>query len=339
LAVEHIHTFLVHPGKSSGQPPQIGGTTVALDGKLFKLLNDIYSRSDSECDIEISFNQGAGGAQQNPCRELILDYLQGPTLTRGRRIAERLEKVTTHRSGLGLLFLIVGKEGRTHKIVVSRFPADSAILAEENQQALTVEFLERVFMKSATAYKAAAYEDTSFVSGFWIGRAVDRQVNNREVQLSNYWIVDFLDSDFRTTSAAGTRRLAAALRNAARKSSDVAVKIEIASAVTLAGVLKGRKLSIADFGDHYGLSDAAKQAIADEIKSPEIMTERFQFNSEEFAAQVPYRSVELDSGALLTAQSADFDKVFERKVIDEAGQRVRYSTEGKVVSEKLAKTK
>jgi hypothetical protein len=339
MAVEQIHTYLVHPGKGSDDAPQIGGTSVALDGKLFRLLSDVYSKSDIECDIEISFNHDADGAQKNPCRDLILEYLRGPTLVRGRRIAERLERATTHRSGLGLLFPIAGKESRNHKIVVSRFPADSAILAEEDQQALTVQFLERVFMKSATAYKAAAYEDSSLASGFWTGRAVDKQINNREVQLSNYWIVDFLESDFRTTSAAGTRRLAVALRNAAKKSDDVSVKSEIVAAATLAGGLKGRRLSITDFGNHFGLSDTAKQLIAEEIRSPEILTERFQFDAAEFATQAAYRSVELDSGAMLTAQSGEFDKVFEREVLDESAQRVRYSTEGKVVSQKLAKTK
>jgi hypothetical protein len=339
LAVEHIHTYLVHPGKASEGTAQIGGTDVKLEGKLFRLLSDIYVRSDRECDIEISFNHATDGTQQNPCRDLILDYLRGPTLVRGRRLAERLEKVTTNRSGLGLLFLIAGKEGRNHKIVVSRFPADSAILAEEDKQALTVQFLERVFMKSATAYKAALYQDSSLPAGFWTGRAVDKQINNREVQLSNYWIGEFLDSDFRTTSAAGTRRLAVALRNAAKKSRDIAVKSQIASAVTLAGGLKGRRISINDFSKQFELSEAARQAIADEIKQPDILAERFQFDATEFAEQVPYRSVELDSGALLTAQSSDFDKVFERQVVDIAAQRVRYSAEGKVVSQRLAKTK
>jgi hypothetical protein len=58
------------------------------------------------------------GIQQNDCRDLICKYMNGPTLARGRAIAERLEKYTDGRSGLGLLFLIAGKEGRDHKISV-----------------------------------------------------------------------------------------------------------------------------------------------------------------------------------------------------------------------------
>ena len=339
MAIEHIHTYLVHPGKGSEAAPQISGKAVPLDGKIFALLDEIYSRSQNECNIDISFNHSADGRQQNSCRDLIVDYLGRPNLARGRRIAERLEKVTTHRSGLGLLFLIAGKESRDHKLVISRFPTDIAILAEEDQRTLNVEFLERVFMKSARAYKAAAYQDSSLTSGFWVGGAVDKQINNPETQLSKYWINEFLDSDFSTTSAAGTRRLAVALRSAAKNADDVAVKHEITSAVTLATNLEGRSLSIRDFGQRLHLSEAAKQAIANEIREPRLAEERSRFDLAEFSKHVAYRSIELDSGAMLTADFADFARVFRQEVIDEVEQKMRFSTEGKVVNEKLRKSR
>jgi hypothetical protein len=220
MPIEHIHTYLVHPGKGTEEASRIRGNTLALNGKVFSLLSEVYLSSDRDCSIEISFNHREDGTQQNPCRDLIVAYLSDPTVVHGRQIAERLEKVTTHRSGLGLLFLIAGKEGRDHKVVISRFPADFGILAEESERALTVEFLDRVFMKRATTYKAAAYQDASLRAGLWLGRAVDKQINSDMVQLSNYWIAEFLDSDFRTTAAAGTKRLAVALRDAARKSGE-----------------------------------------------------------------------------------------------------------------------
>jgi hypothetical protein len=57
-------------------------------------------------------------------------------------------------------------------------------------------------------------------------------------------------SDFRITAAAGTRRFGAAMRNAARNCKDLPVKSEIPAAVTLAGALAGRRLSIN--GDDQG---------------------------------------------------------------------------------------
>jgi hypothetical protein len=302
------------------------------------LLDGIYAKSDTECDIDILFNHNAAGEQQNDCRDLIIAYLRKPTLPRGRAIANRLARMTDQRSGLGLLFLIAGKEGRHHKIVISRFPTDYAILAEEHQEDLTVEFLERVFMKSATSYKAAAYQDTSLDAGFWLGRAVDKQINSRVAQVSDYWIFDFLDSDFQVTGPQGTRRLGIALRNAAKKAEDIHVKSEIAAAVTLAGGLRGKKTSIREFEEHFGLSATAVEAIENELATPALAEERFQFDLDEFRTQVPYRSIELNNGGLLTADATDFDKVFHREVIDEKEQKVRFSTEGKVVSERLRKS-
>jgi hypothetical protein len=106
------------------------------------------------------------------------------------------------------VFLIAGKEGPEHKIIISRFPTDSAIYVDDNARALTVEFLERVFMKNKASYKAVAYQDRSLLGGFWSGRAVDKQLNSLGGQLSDYWIADFLLSEFSVTPAAGTRRFA-----------------------------------------------------------------------------------------------------------------------------------
>jgi hypothetical protein len=337
MAIEKIHSYMLRPRKGTTEDRDIGGTAVPLEGRLFELLNDIYS--SDECDIAISFNPAADGTQHNQCRELIVEYLNGPTLARGRRLADRLEKVTDHRSGMGLLFLIAGREGREHKIVLSRFPADSAILAEENERELSVEFLERVFMKSATAYKAATYQDASITHGFWVGRATDKQINARITQISNYWIADFLASDFKTTAAAGTRRLAIALREAAKNSTDVGVKSEIAAAVTLARGLAGRRLSAREFAEHFQLSGAARKALQSEIKSDALADERFQFDVGEFVEHVPYRSVELDNGAVLTADSGEFPVIFQREVIESDRNRVRFSTEGSIVNEKFGRTR
>jgi hypothetical protein len=268
-----------------------------------------------------------------------MEYLKAPTLDNGGAIAKRLEQFTTFRSGLGLLFLIAGNEGAEHKLVISRFPAGSAILVEENSRSLSVEFLERVFMKSAHSYKAAAYRGTSLRAGFWTGRAIDKQISNPAVQVSNYWIAQFLESDFQTTSAAGTRRLAVVLRDAARTASDVSVKSEIAAAVTLAGVLKGEATSILDFQQHFGFSDAARQAIGRRIKRDDTVTEKFVFDLDEFSNHVAYRSIELDNGAILTASAKNFADVFHREPIGSDKERSRYWTEGRVESERLNKSR
>jgi hypothetical protein len=338
LPITNIHTYLVHPAKGSEDAASVGGAAIALSGKMFDLLKGIYDRCETECDISISFNRAANGTQQNDCRDLMLTYLGGPTVVRGRYIASRLAKVTTNRSHLGLLFLIAGQEGLDHKLVVSRFPADSGILAEEDANGLSVEFLEKVFMKNAKSYKAVMYRHRSLSSGFWEGKATDKQVNSSEIDIPNYWIAEFLESDFRTTAAAGTRRLAIACRDAARKSDNSLIKSEIAAAATLATGLSGQRFSVRQFANRIGLTPAAQAAIFAELK-PAVVDEAFQLDASEFSRIIAYRSIELDNGGMLTAEVGSFDDVFQRQPVDGPDSQVRFSTEGKIVSEKLGKAR
>jgi hypothetical protein len=224
---------------------------------MFTLLDNIYSRSDNECDIDITFRPTRDGKQQNDCRDLLVGYLAGPTLDTAKLLAERLRDNTDGRSGLGLLFLIAGKESTNHKVVISRFPTDSAIYVDENSRKFTVEFPERVFVKNKASYKAVVYQHSSLRGGFWTGRAVDKQLNSPGGQLPDYWISDFLLSEFSVTPAAGTRRLAVALRDAARRA-PLPVKQELTAAATLANGLAGQKLSINTFGDQFNLSRHAR---------------------------------------------------------------------------------
>jgi hypothetical protein len=336
VPIHQIHTYLVHPRKGSDTDRQINGTAVPLRGRLFELLDGIYSRAEQECEIDIIFKPTDDGVQQNSCRDLICTYLGDPTLMIGRAIAERLETQTDKRSGLGLLFLIAGREGHEHKIVISRFPTDSAILVEENPRTLDVEFLERVFMKNKTSYKAVMYRDSSLRGGLWSGKAIDKQISLAG-ESSDYWIAYFLMSAFKVTPVQGTRRLGTALREAA-KTSDIDVKQEIIAAATLAGRLGRQTMSINDFEQRFNLSSAAREAIGKELKSPRLADERFEFVAPEFNDLLAFRSKELSNGAMLTAPSANFDDVFQEEIVDEATHVVKFTTQGMVINEKLKPT-
>lgn len=336
MPIQNIHTFLVYPNKGIEEPVAASGTAVPLEGKVYELLRGVYGAGEDDHPIDISFNHDAAGDANNACRTLICDYIRQPSVETGRAIATRLGSFTTKRSGLGLLFLAQGYEGLQPRVVIARFPANNGILAEQGDQALTVQFLERVFMRSAFAYKAVAFQDTSIDKEFWTGKAIDRQINSGELEVSRYWINDFLDSDFRTTSAAGTKRLAKAMRDAARKTPDLPVKQEIVAAVTLAQGVNGQTMNTEQFMERFGLSPAAREAIVREMPYRNLIQEQFRFDAPEFARQVPFRSVQLDSGAILTADARKFDEVFEHEDVPDG---VRYFTTGKVVSDKLEKVR
>ena len=339
LKVNNIHSYLVHPGKNIDKQPAIKGTTVPLSGKLFDMLGQVFINSDRECTHDITFEPSDDGKQVNPCRDLVINYIKNSTKTNGLQIADRLQRFTTGKSGLGLLFLLSGKHGRERKIVISRFPADNAILAEEAADGLTVEFLEKVFMKSATAYKAAVYRGTSTTGDFWDGRAVDKQINHELLAISNYWIKDFLASDFRATSAQGTKRLANIIIAATKKADDVKVKQELVAAAQLARGLRGRATSIKDFCNRFVLSTVAKKLLNDQCPNEAVMSERFRFSETEYDRHIAIRSVELDNGAILMAAADQFDLVFDHAMVNSTNGEQKFSTQGKVVDEKLKRSR
>jgi hypothetical protein len=324
----------VYPNKGSDNPRIIAGTDVPLEGEVFVLLQDVYGKAERDCVIDIAFDRAVDGAARNDCRTLLLHYAGAPSVDAGLPLATRLGSFSTRRSALGLLFIATGMVGQQRKIVIARFAAHNGILADENREALSVQFVERVFLKSVGSYKAALFQDSVNDTGFWTGKAVDKQITSGEAEVSRYWITEFLASDFRTTSATGTRVLAAAMRNAAKITGDLDIKKEITAAATLGAGLNDQVMTAGDFIGRFGLSQQARDAIVGQMRHPGLLTEQFRFNAEEFNRQLPYKSVELNSGAILTAAAPEFDNVFEHSEPDENGE-VTYSATGRVVSTKF----
>jgi len=223
------------------------------------------------------------------------------------------------------------------RVVLSRFPTDQAILAELDESGLAVEFLEQVFIKRMSAYKALLLDDAQpSPSGFWNGKATDRQAGGSAENISDYWIGGFLNADFAETSAQGTRRLVAALKHAIKKNPNLDIKSEIASATTVAqNVFKGKQTSIRSFCDHFGFSEATKQTIQNQLSKPSLFDKVFQFDDSEFEQNAPYRTVEMENGAILTAPSGEFEKVFREKKM--SGGEIEYSTSGRIRDQRLAR--
>jgi len=339
MEIGSIHSFLVHPGKNQEEPHDINGTAVTKNGRLFDMLKRVFDSADNECQHHISFVPDTEAEQRNECRDSFLGYLTNCDVPSGRHIAKRLQGVTTNKSGLGLLFLMVGEHKGETKLMVSRFPADSGILAEEKARGLSVEFLERIFMKSATSYKAAVYSGRSHDRDFWKGKAVDKQINSAESYISNYWIRDFLRSDFLTPGEAGTRRFAVAVRDAMNQTSDSKVKEDIAALHHFVSGMPKKVVSARDVLNQFHVSEGTQQEIKTKFHREALFEERFRFVPDEFVKHVAFKTVELDNGGLLTASTDRFDNVFTKDIVDQLQEIVKFSTQGKVVDQRFRKTK
>jgi len=312
-------------------PPGVNGVMLPLLGPLYEMLNLVFEKSDKECDIPIRFVMADDGSQNNAVRNIMLAFVEDPVLKKGKVVAERMRDSTTPKSGPALFFIILGKEGTLSKIVLSRFPADQGILAQLKKDTLQVEFIERVFMKNAQSYKAALYRGSSIKGDFWKGAAIDKQAN----ELANYWIYEFLSSDFETTSKSGTQRFAKAMREATRKTTDLEVKKQFLAVANLVQGIAGQSISINGIADKYGLSEDTKDAMLGQLSYPGLADDVFVLDIEEFSKSAAYSSVEMDNGGILSAPMGQFDDCFHRELLNSDPNHVRFTTEGRIVDEKI----
>lgn len=314
MPIHHAHTYLVHPGKGESTPAVIKESQLALHGKLFGLLSKIYDNAEEECALDILFNH-KNGVQQNDCRDLFVTYASGPTLARGRKIAERLQQMSDGRSGVGLLFLVAGKDvNGKHKLLVARFSTDTGVLADDDPTGFTVTFLERIFMRNSKSYKAVCYVGGNIHTSFWQGGAVDRQINSGLTEVSQYWITDFLTARLSVTAARGTGRFAKAIKGAIKGAKDQAVHDEILATAKLVDGLNSKHLSINDIIGRFQLSAAATAAIHSNLP-PGIVDEKFRFDVREFRKFVAFRSMKLDNGVVIMADASEFDEVISQKPV------------------------
>ena len=338
MSITHFHSYLIHPGKNVDEKKRkaITGTELKLEGKLYEMFTGIFDETASSCTHAVSF---VSDNKQNDARDLIVSYAKGPTKKRGLKIAERLQGFTTKTPGIGLLFLVRGEKNGKIKTLLSRFPADVGILAEEEADGLNVEYLEKVFMKNSKKYKAAVYEDKSPDTKYWKGKVGDLQITDDGLRsISDYWVIDFLDSTCKTTPKSGSKRVAKMLRSAVKNANDPMVKAELVSAATLAPNLDGSKVSPSIIAKKLSLSKEAADAFEAEANE-ELWSEEFKFDSKSFRDVVSFETRELDNGAILTATSGDFDDIFTEEVLDKAtGLRI-YKTEGTPVDYRIKKAK
>ena len=332
MPIEKIFSFLTYPKNHAKATDKIDGLHIKPDkGKLSTMLSEVFDSAKSKRDVPITF---VADDQINPTREQLLAFFAKPKLTTAHSLAQSLQAATPGTAGMGLFFVCLGSDaGKPGKrTVLSRFAADEGVVASKNGSALSVEFVEQVFLKNAHTYKAASYQHEVDKSDVWKGVATDRQLNHGSKAIADYWIVDFLCSELTTTAAEGTRRLAVAMKEASRSTKDLQIRAQIVAAARLAGNLPANAMTIDQFCDQFAMSQGAKEAVKAAVKPARLIAESFRFDADEFIRHVPYKQVELDNGATLLAPTDKFEEVFHPQ---KEGDAHAYSTRGTIVNEKL----
>ncbi len=330
-----FYCFLTHAGKNEEVVEEVDGVEIEpKSAKLYKLLENIFYDQISDKHIPIAFIADGNGTQNNEMRDIIIEHLKKRTLHSGLAMGERLQSYTTNVSGMGLLFIMTGKFSGKIRIVISRFPADVGIMADRGKGGLKVELIEKVFMKDAFSYKSAVYEETQLNSPWWEGYAIDKQISYGAKCASNYWIREFLLSDFLATSRAGTRRLALAMRDSIRDEGNKSIQAELISVATLLNNQNGEPFSLKKLFKNFSLSQAAKDAILKRYPKSTV-NEHFTFDLAEYSAHAAIRHVNLNTGASLSAPVHTFDEIIEMDEDLETGI-TEFRTKGKVKRQRIS---
>lgn len=332
--ITFIHSFLVKPTHNDTDNLPIG-TIVPLKGDLFELLKIIFEKSDTECKIEIVFSPSEDGSQQNDVRDLLIHFLsQSDDGSRHEdilKLALRLLESTNRVTGPGLLFVIGGFDKGQSKIMVSRFPADEGIMADDQDGKLTVEFVDKLFMKDRNSYKAVVFHKLSGSSKTRGGKAVDKQVNDIRNPSSQYWIEDFLSCQLSVTSQAGSERFASALRKVYNETKDLGTKELLAAAARTIQNFDGEKHTPTELLMKLNVPQHIVSAVQKHI-GLHAMAETFQLNSSYFKSSFRFQSKLISNGVMITAEVDEFDKVVEQKTV---GEETEFKTKGKVINSKV----
>ena len=340
MSIISIRSFLVAPlkGKGGAHP---SGVELPLNGKMFDHLHGVYEASEKDCKIGIVF-QADTSSQYNPARELLATYV-GETsaeksMVLGAALAHWLQLVTSAKSGVGLFFLILGKSnsGAT-KIVLCRFPTERAIKAETDKAGkLTIEFVEQVFLKSLSSYKAVAYTDLTSGSATWSGKAVDRQITDLMLPTSKYWIYEFLRSEFAITSKLGSERVALAFQKVANGNASQSIKQEVTAAAVLLGKFDKKAITPKDLFKKLPLSAEAEAALISALPNTASEDEMFEFSNESFTNLFKYRTKLLDNGVLISAPVEKYDDLVKGT---QQGAETKFEVTGKVIEDKIEKVR
>lgn len=120
MEMTSVLSYLTSPGRNLAQQPEIGEAKIPGTSRVYEVVQRIFEEADRECNIPICFSS-PNGNQNNECRSYVLDLLSAPQdqlIENGRPLAQRLQQSTMKNSGLGLLFIAIGRSETEAKIVL-----------------------------------------------------------------------------------------------------------------------------------------------------------------------------------------------------------------------------
>jgi hypothetical protein len=291
--------------------------------KLFSLLGKIAESFVRSNKIEIIFQSKN---QHNVMRELFIRYLKDDKKSI-QEIFRILADSTPIASGKALCFIFIYSFNDKQHLCIIRMPVTTeAASATINSGNLDINIAEDIYIKSAKSYKSVVFEYKNEDDFTWEGFAIDKQLSTKEDEVANYWIEKFLHSELSLKSVAGTRQLSQALKIAIKSACGTETKTQISSFFTFLLNHTGEKIVINDLFDKFGLPENTCKLF--KFGNNNILHTPFELNSGILNKEMPYKSVHLDNGAIISAETEAFDNCFFSEPVEHG--KNKYTTTGSI---------
>ena len=338
--IKFAFASIVPPLKGVDEPTE----TEIVESKIldetepgFDYLLKLFDSVHNTCKIGITFE--SDGDQNNQIRSLIVNMVdkedENLNLIDASWLANHLAKLTDERNKTGLFVILIGKKLQLNRVVLLRFRAEEVVYKKSLENGFRIDRLEQAYSQNSKYYKAAYYEDYSAKrSTFWDGFILDKQ-RRKETIVSEYWLKDFLLSDYSMSNYQGTLRLADYIKNFAKAIDDVAEQQTIFESVrNLRNNAEDRDISVLDFADDF-LPVNLRSRFKEFVGQDDINASLFNIDFEAYDHALPYHVMQMENGISLivpTFMGNDY------LTISDAGNgKKKYSFEGKLIKSKFIK--
>lgn len=332
LDVRFAAGFRVPPGSELNEADAaaaVEGSELELKGGLAKRVAALANKA-VKLPIEIAFRSDD---QTNSVRDSIISVARGRQAeAEARKLAVGLARVTDHRSKLGLLLVVVLREGDERVVHLWRFGAQQDLIAQFHGGHLSVEVLSEAFGAESILFKAARFSGrTDSDRSFWSGRAEDRQAKLPGAAASAYWIERFLSARLAVTPAQGTQVLGEAIAAVMRRARDPDIQARlVAGAISLFNAV-GDRVTYDDMAQR--LPAAVRGDVLREIEKVYPRATTFTMEAETLNRSLGLRELRLDTGVIVAGPNQSFDRLVTQRSLQR--NRVELTTRGEIVATRV----
>ena len=304
-----VHAFYVNPTRTLADSVVPEGGKVEITPSLNAAILSNIKKAKFNQRISVDFDLDPD-TRTNEIRDLILAYAFHDSAEADQasyKLASVLSKAMDLRSKPNLFILSLFSEGDKRQVILWMFPRDEAFRFDFGNGETTLQVLNDIFSQTSNLRKAVLFTGRNIRNHFLSGKVLDFQSGSKNLQIADFWRVDFLQCKFSIADDAGSRLLAKALRQTIDKSKTSDEKEQVFAAIIALINTPRRRWTLEQVADNF-LQDRPKEIFINSIQNEETLISSFDINKDIVEMKLRYRILFLSSGVVISSPIDEIDK-------------------------------